>query len=258
MVYQDFKEYLNPGDDGKLLLCTSPDQTHLILYPFEDQKLLELLRSPCSTSSSSTDDGTKRSDVCVLFPSDISLSVTEFFDQCRTTDNVDWPDILNTSKDSSSSSNSCGSGKADHQSGDSIKNDQQTNSNSSSTPAATTHSSPLPILTIIVVDAVWRHARKMAKHLLTLLPEVTRVQLSPEQFSVYARKQSQPDRICTIEALALFLSHCGEKQEECDRLIACVKINNAALKRKGKDVIIADSGNNVERFKAADDGTTPS
>ena len=97
----------------------------------------------------------------------------------------------------------------------------------------------------------------MTKHLLTLLPDVTRVQLSPEQFSVYARKQSQPDRICTIEALALFLSHCGERQEECDRLIACVKINNAALKRKNNDVITADNNGNKGEGLADTDSTTP-
>ena len=226
VIYQDFKEYLNPGDDGKLLLCTSPEQTHLILYPFEDQKLLDLLQSPYSGSSSGSG---KRSDVCVLFPSDVSLTAAEFFAQCRTTDNIDWPVILNASEDSSSSKSN--SERNDH---------RDVSSSSSDNIPAVTNYSPPPILTIIVVDAVWRHARKMTKHLSLLLPDVTRVQLSPEQFSVYARKQTQPDRICTIEALALFLSHCGERQEECDRLIACVKINNAALKRKNKDVIVDD------------------
>ena len=40
------------------------------------------------------------------------------------------------------------------------------------------------------------------------------VKLSPTTLSVYARKQSQPDRICTVEAAALLLEeHLGEDPE---------------------------------------------
>merc|ERR1712224_894020 len=63
-----------------------------------------------------------------------------------------------------------------------------------------------------------------------LLPHV---KLSPETLSVYARTQTQPDRICTIEALALFLQECGEGTDTCDSLISYLQINNAALRNGG-------------------------
>lgn len=89
-------------------------------------------------------------------------------------------------------------------------------------------------LTVIVVDAVWRHARRMATRLRERLPDVRHVQLTPEQMSVYARKQTQPDRICTVEATALFLSLCGEAEITCDAMVNCVRINNEALKPGSK------------------------
>jgi hypothetical protein len=88
-----------------------------------------------------------------------------------------------------------------------------------------------PSLTVIVVDAVWRHARRMACRLREILPDIRHVQLTPEQMSVYARKQSQPDRICTVEATALFLFQLGESEHDTDSLVECVKINNLALKQ---------------------------
>lgn len=87
-----------------------------------------------------------------------------------------------------------------------------------------------PVLTIIVVDAVWRHARRMAHRLREILPDVRHVQLTPEQMSVYARKQSEPGRICTVEATALFLSLYGEDDSTTEAMVQCVRINNAALR----------------------------
>jgi DTW domain-containing protein YfiP len=87
-------------------------------------------------------------------------------------------------------------------------------------------------LYIIIVDGVWRHARRMAHRLREILPSIRHVQLTPEQMSIYARTQSQPDRICSIEAAALFLSHCGETEEVTNGLIECVKVNNLALQYK--------------------------
>jgi hypothetical protein len=89
-------------------------------------------------------------------------------------------------------------------------------------------------LTVIAVDAVWRHARRMATRLRERLPDVRHVQLTPDQMSVYARKQTQPDRICTVEATALFLSLCGEAEATCEAMVECVRINNAALRPEAK------------------------
>ena len=90
-------------------------------------------------------------------------------------------------------------------------------------------------MTVIAIDAVWRHARRMALRLRELLPDVRHVQLTPEQMSVYARKQTQADRICTVEATALFLSHLGESDTATEALVECVRINNAALRPRAKN-----------------------
>lgn len=45
----------------------------------------------------------------------------------------------------------------------------------------------------------------MSQRLHVLLPEVPHVQLSPEQFSVYARKQSQPGTVASYLSLPTYL-----------------------------------------------------
>jgi hypothetical protein len=195
----DFKEFMNPGDDAKLLLCAckNRDNVHLVIYPCDDEKLLGLLGYSDGAAAAQKPLETARKDpyACILFPSDVSLSQPEYMDYCKDM-RVDWRERIQSSSES---------GAFDE----------------TGRP-----------LTVIVVDAVWRHARKMAKHLQELIPSVPLVQLTPEQMSVYARKQTQPDRICTIEATALFLSQCGEDEGKCDQLVECVRINNQALKRK--------------------------
>ena len=87
-----------------------------------------------------------------------------------------------------------------------------------------------PPLRIMVLDGTWKQVKTMLKHLskVVLRPPtqgidmarlLPHVKLSPETLSVYARKQSQMDRICTIEALALFLQECGEAEAGCEGLI---------------------------------------
>jgi len=63
---------------------------------------------------------------------------------------------------------------------------------------------------------------------------VTHVKLMPDTISVYARTQSQADRICAIEALALFLKECGEVDEVTNKLIGYVRFNNDNLRPKKK------------------------
>jgi hypothetical protein len=46
----------------------------------------------------------------------------------------------------------------------------------------------------------------------------------------YARTQSQEDRICTIEAVALLLHELGECDEVCSGMISAVRTNNSALR----------------------------
>ena len=91
----------------------------------------------------------------------------------------------------------------------------------------------------------------MAQRLRDLLPEVRHVQLTPEQMSVYARKQTQADRICTVEATALFLSHLGESETATEALVECVRINNAALRPKSKN----SAGNKDQQGYQVDNGS---
>lgn len=171
LVYIDYKEMYNAGDDGKLLSIACPTQTKRYVYSIDDDDLVADLRS------------LSRDDIVVLFPSEIALSYNDY--------------------------------KLSRE----VKREREGQGDNTSS-----------LLTIIVVDGVWRHARRMAHRLRELLPGVTHVQLTPEQLSIYARTQTQPDRICTVEATALFLSHCGESVESTNSLIECVRINNIALR----------------------------
>ena len=88
-----------------------------------------------------------------------------------------------------------------------------------------------PSILIIVVDATWRRARKMMKHLSRhVIGNVPHIKLETDTVSCYSRTQTQPGRICTVEAISLLLQEMGECSEVCSSLIECVKINNAALK----------------------------
>mmetsp|Transcript_1700 Transcript_1700/g.3330 ORF Transcript_1700/g.3330 Transcript_1700/m.3330 type:complete len:490 (-) Transcript_1700:140-1609(-) len=85
-------------------------------------------------------------------------------------------------------------------------------------------------LTLIVLDATWGRTRNMLHHFNTKLKlNIPHIQLQPTTLSVYSRTQSQPDRICTVEAIALLLQEFGEPQEVCDALVDCVRINNQAM-----------------------------
>ena len=166
IIYMDYKEIYNAGDDAKLISCACPDQSIRAVYPIEDDKLLKYIQSIGGEENA-----------IVLFPGPSSVSLDEYL--------IRIPNIK--------SKNTLG---------------------------------------IIVVDGVWRHARRMASHLKDILPNVIHVQLTPEQMSIYARKQTQLDRISTVEATALFLSNFGEDNLMCDNLVECVRMNNEALKGK--------------------------
>ena len=105
-----------------------------------------------------------------------------------------------------------------------------------------------PTLRVVVLDAVYRHARNMFRHLRKLRgPDsvVQHVALHPKTLSVYSRAQhgyaqasatsvaqsADPAalRICTVEAFALLLSELGEPEERTRPLIDAVVVNNHAL-----------------------------
>ena len=86
---------------------------------------------------------------------------------------------------------------------------------------------------VVVVDATWTLARKMARHLDRLLGgALPHVKLETDVVSVYARTQSKTGRVCTVEAVALFLREVGESEELFRNMVAMVETNNRALKHE--------------------------
>ena len=85
-------------------------------------------------------------------------------------------------------------------------------------------------LTVVLIDAPWGRARRLMHHFSSLYPHVPHLQLTPKAASVYNRQQTIPGRICTVEALALFLAECGEREEVCEGMVECIRVNNAAIK----------------------------
>jgi DTW domain-containing protein YfiP len=192
IVYMDCKEVYNAGDDGKLLLAVLPNQSRRFIYGLDDEALVQHIgRTLCHPLFSLV--------TATTAPGQDDVVV--LFPSSSALSFPEWMELRSAAPASSPLT---------------------------SPTTAVLHPAPL---TIIVVDAVWRHARRMAYRLLEILPHVRHVQLTPEQMSVYARKQSQPDRICTVEATALFLFQFGESESDTDGLVECVKINNLALQQ---------------------------
>ena len=138
---------------------------------------------------------------CLLFPDDDAVTVAEFLASSTST---------STSSFTSSS----------------------TATSSTSSNTQNTHNQG-PDLLIIVVDATWRRARRMAKYLeRNVIGNVKHIKLETDTVSVYSRTQTETGRICTIEAVALLLQELGEQETVCKALIAAVVINNHALRPK--------------------------
>jgi DTW domain-containing protein YfiP len=89
-------------------------------------------------------------------------------------------------------------------------------------------------LQIIVVDGTWRQAKNMCKHFKkNISSKVRLVKLSPTTLSVYARTQTEPDRISTIEAIGLLVQELGEDPAVCQAIISYLEINNQV--RSGRE-----------------------
>jgi len=190
-------ELFNAGDDAKLLMCAAEDRTEFYIFGREgdeDRMVKEVFEN----------GGLERT--LLLFPSEKAETV----EGVRSSYLEKW---CHLSRDVP------------------VVEDAMSKK-------STLNDKPLQIM---LVDGTWRQAKVMAKDLdrivkahLSSCPTVTHVKLLPDTISVYARTQSQADRICTIEALALFLKECGEVDEVTSALIEYVKINNDALRPSKK------------------------
>lgn len=70
----------------------------------------------------------------------------------------------------------------------------------------------------------------MMKHLNKIVKEpVVRVKINPVQKSNFSRTQTQPDRICTLEAAVMMLKELGESDDLCQSLLDSMENNIVAL-----------------------------
>merc|ERR1711933_211365 len=69
-----------------------------------------------------------------------------------------------------------------------------------------------PVLSIVVLDGTWSEANRMRKR---MPPQLWPVKIQPAAVSNYQfRKQTQPDRICTLEAAAALLEELNVGRSE--------------------------------------------
>ena len=110
------------------------------------------------------------------------------------------------------------------------------------------------MLRVVVLDAVYRHARTMFRHLNKMVTSPSQplqhVALHPKTLSVYSRaqngyaqasassvaKSADPEalRICTVEAFALLLEELGEETACTRKFVEAVVVNNEALRPAAK------------------------
>jgi len=178
MLYIHYLEYANAGDDGKLLRLLAPGHTDLCVFgrPGDD----ELLRAALEGRHA-----------LLLFPSEIAHTVGDLARLGITF------------------------GEAAKAAGCEAAAGSQRVAGPHVQPAANASLSASGV-SIVVLDGTWKQVRAMRRHFYRTpgLSEVPEIKLEPASLaywaarggaSVYSRTQSQPDRVCTLEAIALLL-----------------------------------------------------
>lgn len=244
------KEYLSAGNDAKLLLAILPPaQTELFVFGHVGD--WERLEAELAVDPRHT---------LILWPGDGALTVEGF--------------VSRLPVDSAWRTNSSSGGSAAHEASSSLQGASSsattTVPGTDSKAMATTDREPVaatckgsaaatwsgsappgqvPLLRVVVLDGVYRHARNMYKALRTRLTPAhvpPHVALHPKTLSVYHRatknfgaasaldvaRSADPEalHICTVEACALLLRELGEGDDTTSALIRAVVVNNAALK----------------------------
>lgn len=219
LVWMHYKECFNAGDDAKLLFGAAPDRTKLFVFGLrgDDERLRH-----------EVDSG----PIIMLFPSEEAITVEELKGQLVAPQQGEALEanflehdhliITTPPADASAIVRDDNSGEGCHPPDPSM--DVQKNR-----------------LRILVLDGTWTMVRKMRTYFLRHIApsrSIPQVQLRPRSLeywsmrgnrSVYSRTQATPDRICTIEALALLLLEMGENEGAVDELIGYVELNNLAL-----------------------------
>ena len=107
-----------------------------------------------------------------------------------------------------------------------------------------------PPLRLVVVDGTWKRVKGLVRHMSRLGCEVPHVKLDPESLSywqrrggrsIYARRQSQGDRVCTVEAVALLLR----------RVLQLRRRGSAQTHRSGATAVLAAGASFARRTRLA-------
>lgn len=217
------------GDDAKLMSLVCPSNTHRYVYKREgdDERLLRQVYETHQDSMKPEHTGnlnqrTWLPKIAILFPSDDAICLEQYLESFNS-------DITSTQHQPLSS------------------NVSKEGSQKSSPEASKDRAENQP-LHVIVLDSTWKKARRMKHHLCRLFlrnfQQICRtgnavqwsdihvglIKLKTDTVSVYSRTQSQPGRICSVEACALLLQELGEDEVTCSAIIEPVKLNNRALK----------------------------
>lgn len=217
LVLMHHKEYYRASDDAKLLLMQLPPN-QAKLFIFGQTGALESLIAEINSDPVHS---------MMLWPGDGALTVQQFASALPASS--PW----RAQARGASGDTSC------------------TAASASCSAALSAASASLPLLRVVVLDAVYRSARMMFRHLCKLrqqqdLPPLQHVALHPTTLSVYSRAQhgyaeasartvsqqhADPEalRICTVEAVALLLEELGEPTRNTRAFVQAVITNNEAL-----------------------------
>jgi DTW domain-containing protein YfiP len=198
LIYIHYMEYGNSGDDAKLLLRAAPEHTKFLIFGNREHD--ELMCSLINNGNS-----------VLLYPDEGAYTIDQFHVYPST--------AAKLAKGES----------------------QQINHNQPELIICDlTQAQEEPVLNVIVLDGTWNQVRAMKKHFDRIVQKnVPHLKLQPESLqywtdrgseSGYGRTQSQPDRICTVEAIALLLREFGELPATCNTLMDYVRFNNLPWK----------------------------
>jgi len=224
-----FSEYLRATNTGKLVLLSSAN-ARLFIYGLEDheEKLAKLLAEDPKHS-------------LVLFPGADSLTTTQFLTRFQTTQREHTTHTQTQEQELPSTKT--------HTHTQIRHTDTHTHTQSYHSVNVTPESKhkanvpvPVPRLTIVVLDGTWRQAKRIQA---TINKNISHVRVSPIHKPLFnaLRKQSQPDRVSTIEALVMFLQGIGTSEEISDSLLKSLRIcvDMVTLQKHGKKTSIHNS-----------------
>eukprot|EP00742_Colponemidia_sp_Colp-10_P004109 GILJ01004384.1.p1 GENE.GILJ01004384.1~~GILJ01004384.1.p1 ORF type:complete len:385 (-),score=49.36 GILJ01004384.1:129-1283(-) len=240
LVYMHHKEYMRASNTGKLILsmfpnskmylhCVDEDERSLaealqadpeytfVLFPSRDAisvKQALLGRSNLSTTSNQT--GATAADEWgdAMLPLDSLFGVSEEI--------VPQDDVLLQHQQHQQQGVGLGTGEAAEATGHRHRAASIDVQHLIEQVKSISLGREVPPCTFVVLDGTWSQAKRLNRE---IDPSIPRVRIEPATASLFlARQQSQPDRICTVEAVTMLLAELGESDELCDTLLNNLKI----------------------------------